>query len=239
MLPELIFPDVEQAFGAPALSQNMLIAALARGGAPVNALASQMGAPSMPSQNALSGSYARPTPAGSGAMDSSPPATAGGPAGMPAPGGRTITGVVDAGRGYTTVQYNDGTTERLTSVRADRNRNPHNIMHGSFTRRHGAVGDDGRFAVFPTVADGRRAAEALLFDSSGYRGMNIHDALYRWAPPTDHNGNFENHTDQYIQMVAGAVGLPSSTALSALTPAQRFTMLEKMARIEGYTGPYN
>jgi hypothetical protein len=47
-------------------------------------------------------------------------------------------------------------------TRGLRNNNPGNIEFGSFAKKYGATGSDGRFAIFPTMVDGIRAIAELL-----------------------------------------------------------------------------
>jgi hypothetical protein len=136
--------------------------------------------------------------------------------------------VVEAGAGFTTIQDQSGRIVKRTGVRNWRNNNPGNIQYGDFSRRFGAIGTDGRFAVFPTYDAGKRAKEFLLFESSGYRNLDIARAISRYAPPN------ENDTNSYINTVARAAGVPSSTPLSSLNTSQRQSMLSSMERVEGF-----
>ncbi len=65
--------------------------------------------------------------------------------------------------------------------RSYRNNNPGNLEYGDFAKRHGAIGSDGRFAIFPDYETGR-AATAALAKSSGYKGMSIAEMGARWSP---------------------------------------------------------
>ena len=142
--------------------------------------------------------------------------------------GPIVGSVVDAGAGYTVIKNDNGETVRREGTRAWRNNNPGNIEAGNFANSHGAVGSDGRFAVFPTYEAGRAAKGALLFESSSYRDRTIASALNRYAPPS------ENNTNRYTSTVAGAIGVPSDTKLSDLSAEQRETMLDAMERVEGF-----
>ncbi len=139
-----------------------------------------------------------------------------------------FAGVVEAGPGYTIVRRSDGSTVRRDGTRAWRNNNPGNIEYGRFARANGAVGTDGRFAVFPTYEAGRAAKEALLFESSSYRGLSLGQAISRYAP------SFENNTGSYIAQVARAAGVTPDTMLSTLSARQRRAMLDAMERVEGF-----
>ena len=140
----------------------------------------------------------------------------------------TGTSVVEAGPGYTVIQYTNGKVERRVGVRNWRNNNPGNIEFGSYARSKGAIGTDGRFAVFPTYEAGLAAKESLLFEGRNYRNLTITAAISRYAP------QFENDTNSYINQVASAVGVSPYTKLNELNPIQRRAMLGAMERVEGF-----
>jgi hypothetical protein len=137
--------------------------------------------------------------------------------------------VVDAGPGYTTFTTPDGQTVTRKGARNWRNNNPGNIEYGPFARRNGAIGTDGRFAVFASYEDGRAAKEALLFESPNYKDRTIASAISRYAPSSD-----GNNTAAYITKVASAVGVDANTPLAALTSSQRKAMLDAMEQVEGF-----
>jgi hypothetical protein len=130
---------------------------------------------------------------------------------------------VRGGKGWTTIG-----NERRSGARNWRNHNPGNIEYGPFARSFGAIGTDGRFAVFPDYETGRRAKAGLLFDSKGYRNKTIFGAISRYAP------EFENDTMGYARAVAKSLGVSINTKLSDLSQAQRDVMLDAMQRVEGW-----
>lgn len=140
----------------------------------------------------------------------------------------TITEVVERGSGFNVVRYDDGRIERRTGARNWRNNNPGNIEFGDFARRQGAIGTDGRFAIFPTYDVGRRAKEALLFEGRNYSGLTIAQAITRYAPPS------ENDTAMYIRVAAAAAGVAPTTMMRDLNSGQRQALLAAMERIEGF-----
>lgn len=148
------------------------------------------------------------------------------------PGFGNVARVVDAGPGYTIVEYDNGRIERREGMRASRNNNPGNIEYGPFAQRHGAIGMDYRgnrargFAVFPDV-DAGRAAKAALLDTPAYANRSIRAGIERYAPA------FENNSALYAQRVAAAAGVPVNTRIGELTPAQRAAFSREMERIEG------
>ena len=133
-----------------------------------------------------------------------------------------------AGKGWTEIVGPDGKVARREGARNWRNHNPGNIEFGDFAKSNGAIGTDGRFAVFPTYEAGRKAKESLLFNSKGYKDKTIASAIARYAP------QFENDTGSYIQQVASAAGVPPFTPLSQLNPQQRTAMMDAMQRVEGF-----
>lgn len=83
--------------------------------------------------------------------------------------------------------------------RAERNHNPGNIMDSKFARMHGALGNDGRFAIFENDFEGFAALEALL-KSAAYFKLTIRQAIERYAPAS------ENDTTKYIENVCAWIG---------------------------------
>jgi hypothetical protein len=136
--------------------------------------------------------------------------------------------VVEAGPGYTTVQDSSGKVVKRTGARNWRNNNPGNLIYGDFAKKNKAIGTDGRFAVFPTYEDGRKAKESLLFEGSGYKNLDISHAIARYAPES------ENNVTMYINTVSKAAGVPASTPLSALNSSQRHSILSAMEKVEGF-----
>lgn len=142
--------------------------------------------------------------------------------------GEDAVRVVEAGAGYTVIELADGSIVRREGTRAWRNNNPGNIEYGEFARSMGAVGTDGRFAVFPSYEAGRSAKEKLLFNTSSYANLSITGAVNRYAP------SFENDTGAYTRSITDALGVPNTTSLSSLSQGQRTTMLDSMERVEGF-----
>jgi len=115
----------------------------------------------------------------------------------------------------------DSPTGKVGGTRSWRNNNPGNIEYGEFAISQGAIGTDGRFAIFPSEEAGTRAMKALL-KTSAYQGKTIDDAMKLWSG----NGYGADVLD----------GLPfSSTAtLSQLTDSQLNAIMEKMKKREGW-----
>ncbi|MGL4483618.1 MAG: hypothetical protein ACRCUS_01595, partial [Anaerovoracaceae bacterium] len=86
---------------------------------------------------------------------------------------KVIKRVSSARPGVLVVEREDGSVEELKGSRATRNNNPGNIEYGKVAKASGAVGSDGRFAVFPTAAAGMKAQEDLLFNSGSYKNRTL------------------------------------------------------------------
>lgn len=142
--------------------------------------------------------------------------------------GAPVGDIYEAGPGYTVVKLEDGTLERRSGTRAWRNNNPGNIEYGSFAKSQGAIGSDGRFAVFKTYEEGRNAKESLLFESKSYSNKTIQTAIEKYAP------SFENDTNAYAKTIARAAGVLVDTPLSELSPEQRKKLLDAMEQVEGF-----
>ena len=107
------------------------------------------------------------------------------------------------------------------------NNNPGNIEYGAFAIRNGAIGTDGRYAVFPDEDTGHRARERLL-QSAGYRNLTLEQAIRRYAPPS------ENNTEAYIRAVVRDTGIGRNTFMRDLTPRQLAALSRAMTRQEGW-----
>lgn len=142
---------------------------------------------------------------------------------------KEIVRVVNAGPGWTRVELRDGTVELRRGDRASRNFNPGNIEYGPLARRFGAVGSDGRFAVFPN-REAAIAAQAAILGRSAGQGKTIAQAINSYAPP------FENDTNAYARSVAGAIGVSVDTKMSDLTQDQMTRLAGAMHSVEGNTG---
>ncbi len=94
------------------------------------------------------------------------------------------------------------------------NNNPGNIICGGFATSNGANGCNGSFATFPDATTGAAATDALV-TSYANKGATIDDLINSWAPPTA-PGNTPAGTQSYVDYVSNKLGVPSSTAVSAL-----------------------
>jgi hypothetical protein len=117
---------------------------------------------------------------------------------------------------------------RAGGSRAWRNNNPGNIEDGNFARAHGAIGSDGRMAVFPDTETGRQALRDLL-STDTYSDLNIRDALSRYAPA------IENNVDSYVNAIANQTGLSADTVLGDMSDAQLDAVVGAIQTHEGWT----
>ncbi len=108
--------------------------------------------------------------------------------------------------------------------RSWRNNNPGNIEYGPYAKKAGAVGSDGRFAIFPDYQTGRKAQETLLFDSSGYRNLTLQQAIAKWAPSSENN----------VPMYIAAMKANPNTKMKDFSTEQRKILLDNMQRHEGW-----
>jgi peptidoglycan hydrolase-like protein with peptidoglycan-binding domain len=150
---------------------------------------------------------------------------------IPVPGSndaKAIKRVVDAGPGYTDIQTVDGELLRRKGARNWRNNNPGNLEFGPFAKSRGAVGTDGRFAVFPTLGAGLKAKEDLVFGKN-YVNLSIYDAISKYAPESDNND-----VKAYVNHIVQSTNASPNTILRDLTAEQRKEMLDAINRFEGF-----
>lgn len=130
---------------------------------------------------------------------------------------------------YLLVQRYDGKVElRTGGTNSWRYNNPGKILHGNFSRAHGAIGSDGKYAIFPNYELGRAANETLLFDSDyGFKSLTVEAAITKYAPSSD-----GYKTATYVKNVASAVGISASTKLSDLSESQRTKFIDAIEKEE-------
>lgn len=122
---------------------------------------------------------------------------------------------------------NDGNIyEASGGSRAWRNNNPGNLEDGKFARNNGAIGTDGRFAIFPDAEIGFNAMANLLSTSS-YQKLTIEGAINRYAPPN------ENNVEDYLKSIEKQTGFPRSTHMSNLSKDNLLKLAKAMKKHEG------
>jgi hypothetical protein len=136
-----------------------------------------------------------------------------------------------------TVTYRlpDGRPFSLSGVPAVRDSNPRNIDWSAFAVRHGAIGRDGRRAIFPTDDDAYQASIALMSSMAangrewpGYPAGALGNIVRQWSPPN------ENSTEQMIGNIMAMTGLDRNAKWQSLTPEQKDAFAHAYARVEGY-----
>jgi len=114
---------------------------------------------------------------------------------------------------------------KVSGNRNERNNNPGNIEFGPFALKHGAIGSDGRFAIFPSMELGAAAQRALL-EVYGRAGVHtVEGVVNKWAPSS------ENDTAAYVADVTKRSGL--SGELNMRDPATLSKLQLAMAAHEG------
>ncbi|NTF54929.1 hypothetical protein G6L12_08485 [Agrobacterium rhizogenes] len=113
--------------------------------------------------------------------------------------------------------------------RSWRNNNPGNIEYGPYARSKGAIGTDGRFAVFPSYESGRKAQGDLLFRGKGYRNLTLGQAINKWAPAGDNN-----NVPAYISAMVSGSGISADTRMSDIPPDVQDKILSAMQKHEGW-----
>jgi uncharacterized protein (TIGR02594 family) len=105
--------------------------------------------------------------------------------------------------------------------------NPGNIRKGSFAKMCGAIGDDGSFAAFPDENTGFAAIVSLL-QSKSYRSLSLHDAIFRYAPPS------ENQSAAYLKFVIAQTGLSANAIMEKLKLNELRKVAKSIRELEGW-----
>ncbi len=131
----------------------------------------------------------------------------------------------------------DGTRTRKTGgSRAWRNNNPGNLRYTEFSVRMGAIGQAGKFAVFPDKETGQNALRELL-KTKTYYNLSVADAISRYAPPS------QNNTARYHARIKELTGVSLNKKLNQLSNAEMERVVGAISTIEGWTVgqtiPYN
>ena len=122
---------------------------------------------------------------------------------------------------------NDGNIYEFSGgSRAWRNNNPGNLEYGVFTRNSGAIGSDGRFAMFPDAATGFNAMAGLL-STNAYQKLTIEGAINRYAPSN------ENNVEAYLKSIEIQTGFPRSTPMNNLSKDNLLKLAKAMTKHEG------
>lgn len=136
-------------------------------------------------------------------------------------------------QGKREIQIKDATGALIESRRGGdpnwRNNNLGNIEYGSFAKEHGAIGSDGRWAIFPSYEAGFKAADALMKDKQrGYRNLSIAQATHKWTPKSEAGNDPEAHIQAFRK-----AGIDTSKKYIELEPEQQRKFLEVKYKLEG------
>ena len=122
---------------------------------------------------------------------------------------------------------NDGNIyEASGGSRAWRNNNPGNLEYGKFALDNGAIGSDGRFAIFPDATTEFNAMTNLL-STNTYQNLTIEGAINRYAPQQ------ENNVDNYLKSIEKQTGFSRSTPMNNLSRDNLLKLAKAMANHEG------
>ncbi|MDE6570783.1 MAG: hypothetical protein K2L95_01000 [Alphaproteobacteria bacterium] len=139
----------------------------------------------------------------------------------------TVISVRDMGRDVIYVYDNGAIYSRRGGTRAWRNNNPGCIRYSDFARQHGAIGQAGKFAVFPDAETGAAAIGALL-QTDKYRNLTMAAAIAKYAPP------HENDTRGYLARLTRMTGVPATTKLCNLNNNQLNMVVDAIRVLEGW-----
>lgn len=137
------------------------------------------------------------------------------------------TSAYESGRDVIYVQPDGSKIKRTGGTRAWRNSNPGNIRYSDFSKRVGAIGQAGGFAVFPDEETGMYAIEALL-RTKNYNQLTIAGAISRYAPPS------ENNTAGYQRHIQKLTGLSINKRMSDLNAQELRAVANAIRVIEGW-----
>ena len=130
-----------------------------------------------------------------------------------------------------TIDRGDGRLEiRNGGSHAWRNNNLGNLGPGAFANRHGALGGDGPTnkessrAVFPDVATGQAAMDALLKNT--YKEHTIRTMIEKYADKEKHS----HEVQRYKDFIHKNSGLSLDTKISSMTSDQFKTLVDTMKK---------
>lgn len=108
------------------------------------------------------------------------------------------------------------------------------MMYDHIAAEHGAVGRSPvhDFAIFPDKESGMDAIVGKL-QSPSYQykdgnPMTIHDAIFRWAPPSDHNDS-----PAYVQAIRDQTGLDPGQEVRRLSQSDLRSVANAIQKHEG------
>jgi hypothetical protein len=127
-----------------------------------------------------------------------------------------------------------GNQKRTGGTVSWRANNPGNVMYGSFSKGHGAVGyikaaDAEPVAIMPTLDHGWKM-QMDLWRRPAYNNGTIDQGARRWAGAV----GAKKETSQYTIDLARAAGVTIHTKVSSLSDDQLKRLVKKQAHWEGF-----
>lgn len=111
--------------------------------------------------------------------------------------------------------------------RAWRNQNPGNLVPGDISKRNGAIGVAGRFAVFPSYEKGHAALLDSLKNKHGNKDIN--SLMKSFAPPK------ENKTKKYIAFIRKKTGIKDSKKIKDFSVTEFEKLWKAIEKMEGWS----
>ncbi|MDR3608830.1 MAG: DUF3892 domain-containing protein [Oligoflexia bacterium] len=110
--------------------------------------------------------------------------------------------------------------------RAWRNQNPGDLVSGKVSKRNGAIGAAGGFAVFPDYDDGHAALLDSLKNEHG--NQDIPSSMKSYAP------KFENETEAYIAFVRKKTGVKGDKKVRGFSATEFEKLWRAIEQMEGW-----
>jgi len=107
-----------------------------------------------------------------------------------------------------------------------RNQNPGNLVPGKVSRRNGAIGKAGRFAVFPDYETGHRALLDSLLNVHGNKDI---PALMNVYAPSQ-----ENETKKYIEFLRRKTGVKDNKKIRDFSSGEFEKLWQAIEKMEGW-----
>ena len=107
-----------------------------------------------------------------------------------------------------------------------RNQNPGNLVTGKVSKRNGAIGKAGGFAIFPDYDIGHRALLDSLINEHG--NEDIPKLMEAYAPPK------ENKTKKYISFIRKATGVKGNKIIRNFSPTEFEKLWQAIEKMEGW-----
>ena len=149
--------------------------------------------------------------------------------------------IVEVGKGYNIVELENGDIVKKEGTRNWRNNNPGNIEYGSYAKSKGAIGTDGRFAIFPSYEIGRKAKSDLIFGKN-YEGRPLGPSgdkksmIEKYAPLVE-NPNQPKYLEA-IKTGLKSIGVSESDlttkTMTQWNEKEKSIILDVMEQQEGY-----